>query len=545
MEYKLDYKELHNLNRKIDDQSDAWLAEIVDIQNAIRTIINTGYVTGEGANSFKQYFNSVHYSNLELLKNLVIIHKNNCISYEHDYLKRVSGDSKTHVETAEIKEIKTKLERQRGINERLHNEIASSMGSVKDIINVSYPDEEGIHRARSKVSRLIDALNEAICSVESQHINGDFDATRQIITSLKALISANINKGRSFNSFSNAEYVASAEYAALSQASELLISEYSAKSEKYIAARNSYESLEAEYREERERFALLMKVGVVVLTTVTAIALSAVLGPVAAPIVVGTVNGMISSGANTAIDAYTEDGEIDRDDFREIAYEGAKGAVIGGITGIIGSGVGIGLDRVADNMFAVPLSSTNEVVRLGTGVVVGSAKKVVNSAVERGIEETLDQVTDKIVKGEEMSYERIRDKVFDSKKISEDVIWGGLGGGLNESKRLDREVKDGSLNRSELKDRGDNLYSYEKRIRKTTEMKEELSFSEKIDKNLHGDIDSKDVADVIKGEYKVVDTIIHENDEEFPKNSKSSKGGGEGSFGSGGSIDGDSNGGFR
>ena len=192
------------------------------------------------------------------------------------------------------------------------------------------------------------------------------------------------------------------------------------------------EAEEAAKRAEEAKWAKLALTGVVIVGGVVA---SFCTGGAAAPIVIGAISGAVMAGGNTAIDQYAEHGwDTDNWDYAEIGKDAFVGGVTGAATAWIGGNLTKGVTNLASNtqLGSTLLNSSNAVVRVGTGAVIGSASEVVSGVGSRGVGGFISTMAETGDVGE--SFSAAVDYAFDGKEIAQDAVLGGFQGGTASAK---------------------------------------------------------------------------------------------------------------
>ena len=198
---------------------------------------------------------------------------------------------------------------------------------------------------------------------------------------------------------------------------------------------------EAEEAAKRAEEAKWAKIGLTALVVVGGIALSAVTGGAAAPIVIGAISGAVMAGGSTAIDEYAEHGwDMSSWDYAEIGKDAFVGGVTGAVTAYIGGSVTKGVTNWAQGtqVGSSLLNSSNAVVRVGTGAVIGSTSEVVSGVATRGTEAFITTMVESDGDlGESLS--AAKDSAFDGKQMLVDAARGGMQGGKQQYKEWKTE----------------------------------------------------------------------------------------------------------
>ena len=450
MNYNVKYDRLNDLHTKIGTQKENWSKDIHRVISAIEALSSSSSIEGEYAESVKNYFQVVHGSILSRVYNLIQTTHDYYLIYKTDYMKNVDSNNSTVIETAELEDIRNQLRAQKQVNEQLASDINRTLDSIRGIYSVKTPSMTTLNDCYQRTVRLMDDLEKAVKDNEGRHIKSDFDKTIEVETAIRRIIAGYLSSSRSFvTDFNVQDFISSPEYGALYDATIQLRSETDSRqaelSKAYEIEKERLQLLEEE-RAEREKKAKLMKLGVMVLSVAAAVVISAVVpgGAVLVLAAASAIRGAATSGLNSMIDAWADDGEISREDWKEVGKDAIKGGVISGVSSIVGSAV----TSITDNTVigSTILSSKNEIVRVGAGAVIGSTRSITSGVVSRGVGEVVDE----IMHGEDLSWSKIKEKAFDSKKILHDGITGGASGGISEGKRFDKEMNNEIPSRKEI-----------------------------------------------------------------------------------------------
>ena len=549
MDYKVNYSHLEGLNKSITAQTCKWASELNSIKSTINAIVGDNMTSGESADSVKEYFRYVHGYIIQCIQELINTNNTYFLAYKIAYHSNVDDNNKTNISTDELDEIRNRIAEQKRLNSALIDEINKTIKGVRSICSVSTPASGRLVNAYAQVNSFIDDIKKQIEEIERKHAKSDFVTTGNHLASINSFINSQLSHNRDFmQTFSAQTYLCGPEFSSLYSATEEMHAELDERSqqisEAYAFERERLRLLEEE-RAEREKKAKLMKIGVMIASVAAAIIVSAVVpgGAVLVLAAASAIRGAATSAANSAIDAWVDDGEISKDEWEEVGKDAFKGAVVSGASSIVGSAV----TSITDNTIigTTLLSSKNEIVRVGTGVVVGSTKSIASGVISRGIGEAVDE----IIHGEELSWAKIKEKAFDSRKMWNEGIIGGASGGLSEGKRFDKEMRNETLSRKEIiENEGmtprefSNMESKLAKERVDYGLDPEKSWYDKVDDYVDKNL-GKDVITIIDTERKVYETITEDFADSKSENQDGAGGedyptGGENSGGSSG-------GGFR
>lgn len=454
MKYKVDYPSLNKYCDKVAKQYKEWDTGLKAVNSAVEQLLNSNKMTGVGADNIESYFRTVHMPIMQSLSMLLFEYYGLCMSYKSDYTNRVDGDRKTFVSETELKNIKAALKKPGKSTENVYNTVAAALNSISDLAIIKAPSTNNANQARDKVIlKTIDILDKLITELEDYHYGADFSGTDATISSTLAFINSQIKARNCKTDFNIYDVYSSQEFRDLID-SALASQQYIKENKDYfVSAFEEHAAWEEQLRLEREQKAVVLKVSLIVVTTVAGIVVTAATAGLAAPVVMASMTALgagtafVTSVANDAIDAYVEDGDLENLDTDQMLRDATKSAVIGGVTGLVGSAVSAGTTYGMEaGLSKVGLYNTTNsaITRYATGTFVGSTSKIAEGMVTRGLEETLDQAVqwdDKGVHLGRIDKDKIIEETFDSQKILEDEITGGISGAASTHKDLQTERK--------------------------------------------------------------------------------------------------------
>ena len=444
MSFKVNYDSLDGLYNGINTQTSNWLQKLETLQSVVESLSESKSISGKGAENIKQYISSVHGTIIGLLANVLSLHSSNCLLYKQDYQQNIDTDLHAIIHESELSDIKSKIDASRTSAISINNQVEYALAQVRDIFYFYYKDVSSVDQAHKSVSEFLTDLSEEINALESKHSGIDFQNTEQMISSLKAFISEQSGKGRSYKQSFSAEDLANSS--AFRQVYESYVSvndELESKSEAIETAieneNQRVAALQEEY-EERQRKATIINWVVTGVCVVGSIALIAATGGAATPLVVAGISAASSAviaGTRNLTGHYVENGSLNNLDLMSLGKDVLVGAATGFVTGYLGASVGgaitSGLSKTA--LGSTLLNSSNAVVRVGTGAVIGSASEVGSGIVSRGVSTTVQG----IIEGD-LDKDKILDQMFDGQNILLDGMIGGISGGVVEYKQYKADM---------------------------------------------------------------------------------------------------------
>lgn len=476
MYYKFDYEKLHKYIKETDKQTREWIALLDKINKSLETINGTSKISGHGADNIKSYFSVAHGLILSNLMELLRMHLGAAQTYEADYVNRVSSDAHTHVETKETENISKAVEKQRAKVNDLTSEINKTVNAVSDLVDLTVVSTDSIHKYRDKVEKFIKVLNDLINEIETDHSKNDFNITAQSIQRTKSLI-ISMQDSRTYpDTFDKFAFYSSKEFKDFYESAVKVDNAYNANLEQYISAAETHLAMENVYVAEREHDAELIRLGVVIATTAVGAIVAVATAGTATPLVAAGITAIVSAGsaavttaANSALNVYVVDGDLDDLDVEQTLRDSGKAAVIAGATSLVGSAVSAtvtsgltsmaatssGVKTLGDAGFNSAVNSSAS--RIGTGVVIGSASKVVEGVYTRAATEFATDMIEWDDTGVHWSdentftdsAEKAAKKAFDPKEILKDAAYGGVSGGVKEQKAIREERYEAAVTKQE------------------------------------------------------------------------------------------------
>lgn len=451
MGYKVDFDALDTFKNNIATQVATWSEELESVSTAATTLQSSNNMTGAGADNIRSYFESVHGVIIGLIAELLASQQRNSFLYVRDYFSNIDTSLHAVIKESELAEIKSDIVASNNTAIGVENSIRYALGRISDIFYVSYKDVSNVDQAHKSVSKFLSDLDEEIKTLEQTHTSDDFDETSSLISALNTFISEQAKQSRSYKSdFSVDKLAGSESFRALYEAYLSVSKDQEAKSalledeikneEQRVAA------LEAE-REEREKKAKVFKWIVTGVCIIGAIAVTAVTGGAGAPLVVGAISAgssIIMAGANNLADQYVEHGyDHSKYDWGSTGRDVLIAGVTGFATGAIGAGIGGAItNKVSSTVIGNNLlHSSNSIVRIGTGAVIGSVSEVGSGIVSRTAGAAIGIATGADVE------DSLRD-IVDIKNIATDAAIGGVGGGVDQyvtTKRAQMKADDFAL----------------------------------------------------------------------------------------------------
>ena len=449
MNYKIDFDSLDSMYNSVGNQVNNWINELDAVKGKFQTLIDTSNMSGTAADNIRGYIENVHMTIIGLLTQLVSLHSSNCLLYKSDYQTNIDTDLHAVIESSELLDYKGRIDFTKATAITIDDSIAYVLNGIKDIFYVSYANVSEVDAQHISVSTFLSDLDDEIKSLENNHNNNDFINTGEMINALKAFINEQISKNRTYRTDFTTEKLAGSESFVKLYTSHMgVVREYEEKSSSIdTAVENENQrvaALQQEY-EERQKKATVIKwivTGVCIIGSIAAIAAT---GGAATPLVVGAVSavsGAVMAGANNLADQYVQHGNLiensDKIDWASFGKDVVVAGVVGFATGAIGAGVG---GAITSKLSSTAIGNTllhsgSNIVRVGTGAVIGSVSEVASGVVTRGVGTLISTGGD---------FKEALDEAIDIKNIAVDAAIGGVGGGISEyssTKQAQKAVDD-------------------------------------------------------------------------------------------------------
>lgn len=425
MSYKVDFDSLDSMNNSIGSQANTWLSELEEIKNKFQVLIDSTNMAGEAADNIKNYIINVHMTLIGLLSQLVSMHSSNCLLYKSDYQINVDSDLHSVIKSTELLDYKGRVDTTKATAISIDESISYVLSGIKDIFQVSYSDITGVDNLHISVSSFLSGIDEDINSLENNHYNNDFINTTQMINVLKTFINEQTSSDRTYRTnFSTDNLYSSASFLQLYNTHMDVNKEMEDKASSIQSAIDNENSrvaaLQKEY-EERQKEAEKVNwiaAGACVIISIAAVVVTA---GAATPVViattaaVGAVTGGIMAGTSSIMNQYVEFGGVNN--WGSVFSDAATGAIIGGITGAVGSTIG-----AAGSAATKVLVPANSMGRIATGAFIGGVSEVTSGVATRGISSYIS-TGDVDVALEE---------AFDGKKMLIDGALGTASGGVQQ-----------------------------------------------------------------------------------------------------------------
>lgn len=431
MVLKVNYDSLDAMCDNLTQQVSCWSDNLEKISTACQTVIDSSNMTGLGADAIREYMTNVHRLLQGLIGELLALHASNCLLYFDDYQYSVDSALHTNIDTNELGRLEEELRATKNKTIEIDAEVAAQLSLIKDIFPINYRNATDVVASHQAAIDHLTNLDESVRDLEARHTAADFTATGELIASLTAFIQEYLNQPRgSQATFSLADLANSSVFAALYAAHLSVSGELEAKdSMVQIAIQHQNERDEQLYIERQEE-TKAYRWGLAIGCAILSVALIAVSGGTATPLVVGAVSGVVGAvgaAGNNILDQYVEKGTLDDLSWAEVGKEAVIGGVVGFATGYVSAGIsGAITDSVSKTVVGKALlGSPNQAVRIGTGAAIGGVSEVAGGMASRGVE-TIITTGDL---GEAW------ENATDGKSILVDAALGAASGGYGEYKK--------------------------------------------------------------------------------------------------------------
>ena len=433
MSFIVDYPSMDALRDSIINNNTGWKESLTKLNEAIEELINSSNIQGEGANSAKSYFNTIHTLIMSHTAEAISAYQAKYVTYLSDYHSKIDTSTRAVIKQSELKRIKSDNTTYQKNAVNIDGAIQNALSSISDIFQVSRPDLQYVDNAHTAISTFINDVISDVNSLESAHSASDFTELSQSLKTIKALIDDCQAQPRSFiTGFSQTSLLSLGSFGAFIEAYNALHTDTQNNQQKYAEAyeieedhiKTLSDELEAE-RLEREEKAKWIKIGIAAVGVIASVAVVVATGGAAAPLVMGAVGaatGVLTTGANKVVDRWAETGENgfsvmgEGEFWLDVGVAGATGFISGWLGGNVKNALG-GVGWIDKG-----LNSTNLFARAGTAGVVGGLKDLSTGVVTNTIEEL---------------GEFAKTGKFDASKVALDTLGdaagGFLGGAVGES----------------------------------------------------------------------------------------------------------------
>ncbi len=471
MGYKVEFDTLDGLYNGLGAQTNQWLEGFQKVQAAVETLYESKSISGVGADNIRSYFESVHGTIIGLMVNLVSLHSANCLLYKQDYQRNIDTDLHAVIYEKNLNKIKEKIQRNRALALAVDGEVQYALEQVRDIFYHTYRDARDVEAVHKSAEAFLHDLDTEVKALEQCHEDADFVNSTQMLEALRAFISEQIGKGRTYKErFSLAELSNSASFRSIYEA---YLSVQSELDDKTSAIETAIENenqrvadLEAEY-EERENKATVINMVVTGVCVIGSIAAIAATGGAATPLVVAGISaasGAVIAGTHNVTGQYVRNGGLGGLDLKSLGKDVFVGAATGFVTGYLGATVsgaitsGLGNTAVGSTL----LNSPNAVVRVGAGAVIGSVSQTGSGIVSRAAGTLVSTGGD---------FGAAFDSAFNKENIFIDAATGGAFGGAAAMKKpVGREISLEDIDKNLLENKPKNSPNPEKWIEKGGEI---------------------------------------------------------------------------
>ena len=449
MGYKVEYDTLDGLYNGLSAQANQWLERFQSLQTAVEVLSGSKSISGTGADSIRSYFENVHGTIIGLLASLVSLHSANCLLYKQDYQQNIDQDLHSIIHETELNQIKRSIQNNKTLALTVNGEVQYALEQVRDIFYFAYRDASDVEVAHKTIEDFLDDLDTEIKNLEQRHSTADFTNSAQMIMALKAFISEQAGKDRTYKeTFAPADLANSSAFQQVYGAYVSIQDELDDKAnaiETAIGNENQrIADLQAEYEERQKKATIINWVvtGVCIIGSIAAIAAT---GGAATPLVVAGISAASSAviaGTHNVTGQYVQNGSLSNLDLKSLGKDVVVGAATGFVTGYLGSTVSGAITSGLGNtaLGSTLLNSSNAAVRIGTGAVIGSASQVGSGIVSRGAGTLVSTGGD---------IDTAINEAFNLNNIAFDAAMGGITGGISRIKnpnasKYDNAISDGS-----------------------------------------------------------------------------------------------------
>lgn len=394
MSYKMDYRSLKDMRDTINADISQWKNALELFDKKVEALVNTNYLSGDGADSIKLYFYTIHIQGLipaisaNIEKYLALF-----TFYYNDYVTNIDTNEDSAFNQDELTEIRDSLNNLVNRTKDVENNVINFLNRISDIFSCNRRDASDVVGLSERMKRNIETLDSSIISCENNHFSNDFSSFNEQTKSIYSLIAECRSKSRNFKeSFTSNSFSQLKSSSAFIASTLKICDEMEKDKDRFSIAYknvqdhvNSLTELEEKERADRERIATYIKIGVTVITSAALIVATA---GAAAPVVVGLVSAgtaVLTTATNGMLDEYVEKGNLDKMNWKNLAIDCAVSGTTGFITAYAGSGIGKTLKEVGPLSKLVKSSSTLK--KFAGNVVISSTKNIVTGLANNTVKE--------------------------------------------------------------------------------------------------------------------------------------------------------------
>lgn len=165
MDYKVDFDALDEFYHGVNNVSNVWSATLSETAKKINALKYSDSISGQAADSIKQYFDCVHIFVISNLAKLIWLNSKNCSKYVSDYYKSIDENLHARIYESEITHYHENLLRNQKKARLIDKDAMRVVSGVSDILQISKTRFEFIDGAYYFSAEHLEQLDDEIrCS---------------------------------------------------------------------------------------------------------------------------------------------------------------------------------------------------------------------------------------------------------------------------------------------------------------------------------------------------------------------------------------------
>lgn len=415
MGYKVDFDEVNDVHKSVQQQCNSWLGTLESLQAKFEELVYSSNMIGTTATNIKNYIENIHMLLVGLLSQVISLHYQNCLLYKDDYQTNIDTDLHFVIHESELTDYKVRIENTNAKALEIDSSISYVLKQIKDIFYVSYSNASNVSNKHIAVSDYLVDLNEKIIALEKKHSENDFVNSGEMLRAILRLVDDMLLQNRDYKKDFSVEKIASSSlYKDLQNAYIVVSAEMEAKQPLLEEAINNQEEYLKKLEQEKEdrEWIKWVAVGVAVVGSVV---VTVVTVGGAAPLTVaacGAVVGTVTSASNKFAENYIENGDLvegmDWKDFGKDVLVGAVGGFVGGYvsastfgsaikqpikSGLIEMGNTV-VTEAAEGAAGMAWETGETIYEVGEALVAGKTSDEIGSVLSDGLDEMGEEVVD-------------------------------------------------------------------------------------------------------------------------------------------------------
>ena len=199
MSYKMDYRSLKDMRDTINADISQWKNALELFDKKVEALVNTNYLSGDGEDSIKLYFYTIHIQGLipaisaNIEKYLALF-----TFYYNDYVTNIDTNEDSAFNQDELTEIRDNLNNLVNRTKDVENNVINSLNRISDIFSCNRRDASDVVGLSERMKRNIETLDSSIISCENNHFSNDFSSFNEQTKSIYSLIAECRSKSRNF-----------------------------------------------------------------------------------------------------------------------------------------------------------------------------------------------------------------------------------------------------------------------------------------------------------------------------------------------------------